>query len=217
MKLSKNTLDHLKHFSTINPNFLFKKGAEQTTIAGSKSRIVATTLDTSFPLNFPIRDLGIFLKAVSSLNDPDIEFTKSKLTLTGKDRKIYFKKSKVNNLILPSKKITFPATDIEFDIGRDQFSTLINSLKKHHFYDVIFKGDGKAIITKTADTYKEDYVYEQIIGKTDKKFSFRFVASNLICPIDDYKVSISKKGIARFQSQSCDYVSYIAVEKPRPQ
>lgn len=217
MKLSKNTLDHLKHFSTINPNFLFKKGAEQSTIAGSKGRIVAATLDTSFPLDFPIRDLGIFLKAVSSLNDPDIEFTKSKLTLRGKDGKIYFKKSDPKNLVLPSKKITFPETDIEFDIGRDHFSTLINSLKKHHFYDVNFKGDGKAIVIKTNGSHREDYVFEQTIGKTDKKFSYRFVVSNLICPIDDYKVSISRKGIARFQSKSSDYISYIAVEKPKPQ
>jgi hypothetical protein len=217
MKLSKNTLDHLKHFSTINPNFLFQKGVEQTTIAGSKSRIVATTLDTSFPLNFPIRDLGIFLKAVSSLNDPDIKFTKSKLTISGDDGKISFKKSDIKNLILPSKKITFPATDIEFDINKTQFSTLINSLKRNHFYDVVFKGDGRTIIAKSETSHREDYVYEQSIGKTDKKFSFRFVASNLICPIDDYKVSISKKMIARFQSKSCDYISYIAVEKPRPQ
>lgn len=217
MKLSKNTFDHLKHFSTINPNFLFKKGAEQTTIAGTKGRLVSATLDTSFPLNFPIRDLRSFLKAVSSLNDPDVTFTKSKLTLSGKNERIYFKRGDIKSLILPSMEMKFPEADVEFDIDSSQFLTLINSLKRHYFSYMIFKGDGKTVITKTDSSYRDDYVYEQIIGKTDKKFSFRFIASNLVCPIDDYKVSISRKGVARFQSKTCDYISYVALEKSKSQ
>jgi hypothetical protein len=216
MKLSKNTLGYLKHFSTISPNFIFKKGTQQNTIAGGMNRSVLATLDTNFPLDFPIRDLGGFLKAVSSFDDPDIKFTKSKLTVSGKDGKIYFKPSNRKDLILPTKTINFPKADIEFEISSAQYSLLISSLKKHYFYHAYFEGDGKFINAITEPTYRGEYVYEQTLGKTNKKFSFRFIVSNLICPIDDYKVSISSKGIAKFESKNCDYVSYVAIEKPRP-
>lgn len=216
MKLSKNTINQLKHFASISPNFIFKKGVEQTTIAGSKNRAVSATFDTAFPMNFPIRNLSGFLKAVSSLDDPDVKFTKSQLTISDSNGKIYFERGKIRNLVLPSKEIKFPEADMEFDIDTAQYSSLVSSLRKHHFYYVYLKGDGKSILAVSSPTYRGEYVYEQILGKTKKKFSFKFLVSSLICPIDDYKVSISSKGIARFQSKNCDYISYAAIEIEKP-
>lgn len=217
MKLSKNTLSYLTHFSTISPNFIFKKGVQQKTIAGTKNRMVEATLDTNFPMDFPIRDLKGFLKAISNFDDPEVKFAKSQLTVSGRDGKIHFTPSKRKDLILPSKGITFPRADIEFDISSTQYSTLIKSLMKHSFYDVFLEGDGNTIKVLTTPSFRGDYVYEQTIGKTNKSFSFRFLISNLICPIDDYRISLSSKGIARFKSKNCDYVSYVAIEQPRPE
>ena len=81
---------------------------------------------------------------------------------------------------------------MEFDIDTAQYSSLVSSLRKHHFYYVYLKGDGKSILAVSSPTYRGEYVYEQILGKTKKKFSFKFLVSSLICPIDDYKVSIRK-------------------------
>lgn len=216
MKLSKDTLSYLKHFSTISPNFLFKKGAQQITIAGSKNRVVQATLDTRFPFNFPIRDLGGFLKAVSNFDDPEITFTKSQLTISGKDGEIHFKPVERKGLILPRKEINFPKADVEFEISSTQYSTLMGSLKKHNFYFLYLEGDGRSIKARTTPAYRGEYVYEQFLGKTNKKFSFKFRVSTLVCPIDDYKISISSKGIARFKSKNCDYISYAAIERPQP-
>jgi hypothetical protein len=217
MKFSKETINHLKHFSTINPNFIFKKGAQQKTIAGAKNRVVQATLDTIIPLDFPIRDLRGLLKALSNFDNPDIKFTRSQLTVSGKDGKISFAPSKRRGLILPSKEIIFPRADIEFEISSAQYSTLINSLKRYSFYYVYLEGDGKEIKAITSPTFKGEYVYEQALGKTHKKFSFRFLVSNLLCPIDDYTISLSSKGIARFKSKNCDYISFAAIEHPRPE
>jgi hypothetical protein len=216
MKFSRETINHLKHFSTINPNFIFKKGAQQKTIAGAKNRVVLATLDTIFPVDFPIRDLRGLLKALSHFDNPDIKFTRSQLTVSGKDGKISFAPSKRRDLILPSKEINFPRADIEFEISSAQYSTLINSLKKHSFYCVRLEGDGNEIKAITSPTYRGEYVYEQLLGKTNKRFSFRFLVSNLLCPIDDYTISLSSKGIARFKSKNCDYISFAAIEHPRP-
>lgn len=216
MKLSKNTLDYLKHFSTINPNFIFKKGVHQSTIACSKNRVAIATLDTDFPLDFPIQNLGGFLKAVSSFYNPDIKFTESQLIISGKDGKIFFRPSKKKDLILPTKTINFPKTDVEFEISSTQYSTLIRALRNHHFGYVYFKGDGKFIRAITDQEYRGDYMYEQSLGKSSEKFSYKFLISSLICPTDDYKISISSKGIARFQSKNCDYISYLAIEKEKP-
>ena len=216
MKLSKDTLNYLKHFSTINPNFLFKKGAQQNTIAASKNRAVQATLDAGFPMNFPIRDLGGFLKAVSNFDDPEIKFTKSQLTISGKGGEIHFKPVARNELILQKKEINFPKEDFEFEISNIQFSSLMKTLRKNYFHYVYFEGDGKEVTARTDPTYRGEYVYQQVIGKTNKKFSFKFLTSNLICPIDDYTVSISSKGIARFKSKNCGYISYAAIELPQP-
>lgn len=212
MKLSKNTFDHLQHFSKINPNFLFKKGAEQTTIACSKNRLVMATLDTSFPTNFPIRDLSEFLKAVTSFSDPDIEFTKNKLIISENNEKIYFRPSNLKSLVLPGTGVKFPKTDYQFDIDRTQFLNLITAIKKHRLNYIFFNSDRKNLTITSDPTYRGSYVYEQFLGKIKDTFSFRFRAESLVCPIDDYEVSICTKGIARFQSKNCDYISYVAIE-----
>ena len=215
MKLSKNTMNYLKHFSTISPNFVFQKGTQQNTISFGKDRAVSTTLDTSFPLDFPIKDLGGFVKAASSLNDPDVFFSKSKLTLSDKNGKILFKRSKKRELIVLTKKINFQDPEVEFEISNKKYMSLVNSLKRHGFYYITFKGDGKFITAESELSYKGEYIYIQRLGSTQKQFSFRFRATNLICPVDDYLVSISSKGIGRFQSKNSDYISYIAIDKPK--
>jgi hypothetical protein len=216
MKLSKDTLSYLKHFSTINDNFLFKKGTQQNTISTSKNRAVQATLDTGFPMNFPIRDLGGFLKAVSNFDDPEIKFTKSQLTISGKEGEIHFKPVEKKELVLQKKEINFPKADFEFEISSIQFSTLMKTLRKNYFHYVYFEGDGKEVTARTDPTYRGEYVYKQVIGKTTKKFSFKFLMSNLICPIHTYTVSISTKGIARFKAKNNNYISYTAIEMPRP-
>lgn len=210
MKLSNKTINYLKHFATISPNFLFRQGNKQSAISPIKDRVAMATFDTSFPANFPLGNLGGFLKVVSSFENPDLKFTKTRITISDESGSIYFKPAKLEDLIVQEKEIKFPNADFEFDITRDQISSIIKSLKNHSFYTIYFNGNGKNISAVTESAYRGDYVYEQLLGKTNKKFSFRFLSRNLFCPIDDYKVSIGTKGIAMFQSKTSDYISYVA-------
>jgi hypothetical protein len=91
MKLSNKTINYLKHFATISPNFLFRQGNKQSAISPIKDRVAMATFDTSFPATFPLGNLGGFLKVVSSFKNPDLKFTKTRLTIS--DESGHYKRS----------------------------------------------------------------------------------------------------------------------------
>ena len=213
MKLSKDTLNTLKHFSKINHQIYLKKGARQAVLAGAQNRYAEKTLDTVFPVNFPVENLSSILKALTTFKDPELTFTKSKLTITGKLGSIIFKPYKHEQISQLTQGINFPDPDVEFEINSEQYQALLKGIKNS--YEIYIKGNGKEITATSDENWRNGYTYKQPLGNTSKIFSHRFKAEYFDIPIDDYKISISKKGIAKIKSNTNDYTSYIAIEIPK--
>ena len=77
MKISDNTKDVLKNFSTINSGIRVKEGNKLETISNMKNILAVATVSESFPTNFSIYNLPEFLGATSLLEDPEFEFGES--------------------------------------------------------------------------------------------------------------------------------------------
>jgi hypothetical protein len=61
MKLSKDTLDVLKNFASINSGMEFKKGNTIRTMSSGKTVLAKASLKDEFPQDFCVYDLNQFL------------------------------------------------------------------------------------------------------------------------------------------------------------
>ena len=58
MKLSKNTIEVLKNFATINTNILVREGSTLSTISTGKNIFARADIEESFPQEFAVYDLN---------------------------------------------------------------------------------------------------------------------------------------------------------------
>ena len=74
MKLSIETKEILKNFSTINQNLVIKEGSKISTMSAMKNIIANATVTENFPKEFAIYDLNEFLAALSLFTKPELDF-----------------------------------------------------------------------------------------------------------------------------------------------
>ena len=65
VSLSKNTLDVLKNFSSINSSIVFREGSTVRTISNAENILAKFTGEEFFPTDFAIYDLSQFLGGLS--------------------------------------------------------------------------------------------------------------------------------------------------------
>ena len=80
MKLSENTVNLLKNFSSINQSILFKQGTKLRSISVMKNILVEANIGEEFPKDFGIYDLNQFLNGLSLHTNYD--YTLHRLTTT---------------------------------------------------------------------------------------------------------------------------------------
>ena len=74
MKLSENTVNLLKNFSSINQSILFKEGQKLRSISVMKNILVEANVSEEFPKDFGIYDLNQFLNGLSLHQSPELDF-----------------------------------------------------------------------------------------------------------------------------------------------
>ena len=82
MKLSNDTRDVLKNYSTINANLLVSSGNKIATMSQMKNIVSLATLPDTFENEFAIYDLNEFLSAMSLFEDPDLTFGDSSVNIS---------------------------------------------------------------------------------------------------------------------------------------
>ena len=81
MKLSNDTREVLKNFSTINQNLLVKNGTVIGTMSAMKNIVAKATVPDTFNNEFAIYDLNEFLSAMSLFKDPTLAFDEKSVQL----------------------------------------------------------------------------------------------------------------------------------------
>ena len=213
MKLSKNTVNLLKNYASINSNLLLKQGNKLSTISGQKSIIAEATVEDSFPVDFGIYDLNEFLSAFSLFTDPDLTFSDKVVTIKEGTSTIKYYASAAEVLTVPQKSINFPDVDVEFDLNGDVLASILKTASVLRASDVSFIGDGSELTLVVGDKKNATAnTYGVALGKTDGNFRVNLKIDNLKFIPGDYTVSISSKKISRFASKGSDLVYFVAVE-----
>jgi len=86
MKLSEDTINVLKNFSTINQSLQVKPGNVLKTISPLKTVFVEATVTETFPKEAAVYDLNKLLAKVSLYKEAELDFGEGKLHITTESR-----------------------------------------------------------------------------------------------------------------------------------
>ena len=217
MKISTETLNVLRNFSTINANLVVNEGSNIATISESKTIMAEATVAEYFPQDVGIYDLSEFLSVVGLMDDPELIFEESAMLIQSGNQKIRYFFSEMEILTRPSKSITMPNVDVSFDITEDQ----LNQIRKassvlRHSELMITNEDGNltASVVNSKDPTANSYSLT-LVEDADFDSSFKFFISipNLKLVNGNYTVNISSKLISQWINTSADIKYFVALEK----
>ena len=217
MKLSNDTREVLKNFSTINQNLLVKNGNVIGTMSAMKNIVSKATIPDTFNQEFAIYDLNEFLSALSLFKDPTLDFNDKavKLNEEGGGSSLNYFFSDPSIVTAPKTEITMPSVDVEFTFTQDTFNQILKASAVLGVPDVVLKGTAGGNIDLLVTDRKNDTSndFSITVGENaPSDFTYFFKVENLKLLAGDYKVEVSSKGISHFSNVSKPVEYFIALE-----
>jgi len=213
MKISDNTFDVLKNFSTINQSLAFKAGNVIRTVSPQKNILAQATVAESFPQDFAIYELNQFLGLVSLFDDADLEFGERNMVVsegTAKANYTYADPSMITAKP-PEKNIELPSVEVQFKMSKDDYRKVLNGANQLQLPEVVVRGkDGIVSLVATDTKNPTTNEFARSVGENGADFTFVFKAENLKFLQMDFDVQISAKGIAHFKGDGVEY--WVATE-----
>lgn len=180
MILSKETLDILYNFSTINQNIFINKGNVLKTKSIQKTIFAEAKIPDSFPEEFAIYNLKQFLSVINTFNGCDITFNKDKMIIYSEGKySVDYPYADPNTVDSVKKSLAITNPFIKLTLHEDDISK-INSLGS------IF-GLNMLTIEGNTNTNKTTVYYQDTKNSDTPKGSVDL----FIEPEFDYKVNIS--------------------------
>ena len=217
--LSKNTLDVLKNFSTINSSIVFRKGSTVRTISNAENILAKFTGEEVFPSDFAIYDLSQFLSGISLFNDPQLEFTSSDfVSIRGgrQSAKYYFSDPEITLKSAPEKNVNFPGADLQFNLSADDLLALQKASAVYGLPDLTFQSeeglDTIKLILRDKENDTSNTYDITVAGCSTGTYSLDVKIDNIRVLPGDYSIKVSKALISEWNNATVDLTYYIALE-----
>ncbi len=215
MKLSDKTISVLKNFSSINQSILFKEGSKLRTISVMKNILAEATVTEEFSRDFGIYDLNQFLNGLSLHSSPELDFANDGYVVIreGRSRSKYFFADPNVIVTPPEKAISLPTEDVTFELSTAVLDKLLKAAAVYQLPDICAVGENGVVKLVVRDRKNDtSNAHEEVVGETDKVFSFNFKVENIKVLPGTYDVVVSQKLLSRFTSKNHDLTYYIALE-----
>lgn len=215
MKISDNTMSVLKNFSAINSGLVIQKGNIQKTISPEKSILVEAELEDSMPEQFGIYDLNQFLGNVTTLNNPDLNFTENSVLMTDGDITFNYYSCSVNLIVSPpDKELKLKQTDVSFNLTNAILSKLLKLAAMNNLTHLSVVGKNGEIRLQTHEKANDtsNQASFKLNDYTGEDFIASFKVENIKLIPGDYDVEIQLGAFAKFVSKSGKIKYFIALE-----
>lgn len=212
MKFSDKTLTVLKNFASINPSVNLKPGHQQRTISPQKTVVAIATIDDNIPSAACVYDISRFLSVYSLYSEPEITFQEKNFIISqGKQKTKYVFADPSMIISPPDKDLKLASEDVKVDVKWSDLQTVIKASGVLQLPEIAFTGsDGVCYLraidsgNPTADTFGIE------VGETNDTFQMIIKTEYFKLLPQDYRVTLSAKGISLFEAQDIRY--YIAIE-----
>ena len=220
MKLSNNTVNILKNFTSINEGIFIKKGNVLETISKQKNILARAEVVDNFDEEFGIYDLNNFLGVLSlqKVAEPEINFDDKNILIkgfSGKSQMKYRKAAKEMIVIPPDKKINMAGAEISFALSSEEIAWVTRVANQLSSPNLAFVSDGSTVEIQSFDA-KDDSAHvnttELASGGNGKKYRMIFATDNLKFVEGSYDVQISAKGISHFKHTTAPVEYWVMAE-----
>jgi len=216
MKLSNDTKEVLKNYSTINANLLVTAGNTIATMSQMKNIVSTATVPDTFHSDFAIYDLNEFLSALSLFSDPELTFNEQSVRIAQGSQDLTYFYSDPSVVTTPKTEISMPSVDAEFTLTKDTFNQVMKAAAVLGAPDMVLDIGTDSIMDLRVSDRKNDtsnnFSIEVGAESPARGKKFYFKVENLKLLSGDYDVQVSEKGISRFKNVSKDVEYYIALE-----
>ena len=216
MKITRQTIDILRNFSTINASILVKPGSELETISPMKNILAKSQVTENWDQQFAIYDLTEFLGMVTaeSLENAELEFdTEWVNMLNGRSSAKYFYADE-STIVKPEKKLVMPEAEINFEFTKSDLNSSLNMAGILTKPDLAITSDGETIsvvILDKKDVTSNDFKLGVSEGDGNEYTAY-FKTENLKVLKGTYNVSISTRGISHWSNVDIPLEYWIALE-----
>lgn len=219
MKFTKETLNILKNFSTINSSIFLSKGNFIMTRAINGTVYAEAKIPDTIDADVAIYDLNTFLSVLSLVGESaDINLdTDENIEIKNERSSIFLNAADPSTISYPKKAITFPVANIIFDIKGEDLQQLLRVSRSMQIDTLgITTEDGKIVVkgyNKAADSSNMKVLYSLVTGDYDGTNNFEFFINmaNIKMQPADYKCMIAvdparKQAAIKFEATHAAYI-----------
>lgn len=195
MNISENTLAILKNFATINESISVKPGNMIRTISQQKTIFASYQAEEDFETPFAIYRLMEFIGCLSLFENPDLEFFKDYVTISGKNsmKSNYFYCNEAMFVTPPDKDLKLPKDSVKFNLPEAHFKKILQATSVLSLPEVRFcSKDGKIVVECINSENKSSNNLSFELGESDKDFSAVIKTENLKIIPKSYDVTVTK-------------------------
>lgn len=199
MNLSKQTIEVLKNFATINQGVVFKEGNVLRTMSVMRNIFARAVVADTFPKEFAVYDLPEFLSTMSLFDTPTFKFEEKHIAIaSGSNRIKYYYSSPTVVVAPPDKEMKMKGVDVSFKITQDQLEQIQRAAAVMKLKDLAITNKGVVVLNTNApgNQYEIDAAVTTEIDNL-----------NIVIPVDnlklipaDYDVNIASAGMFQFVS-----------------
>ncbi len=215
VSLTKETIDTLSNFSTINNSIIIPAGNRIRVINEASTCIAYADVEETFPMEFGVYDISQFLSVQSLVNDGKIEFNEGYLTIqNASGTTLRYKYSDPEFIKSAPETVDFPyegAVDFTLtETVRDSIKNAADRLKLNAISFVSEAGSSDIFAAAIDEKGQDDNNFRVLIGSNDaiidNEFSFN-ISPMLIKSVKkgDYEVTVSPQGISEFKGSGIQY------------
>ena len=214
MKLSNETINVLKNFSTINQNLLIKAGKSISTMSAMKNIVAKAEVKEDFPKDFAIYDLNEFLASLSLFSKPELDFNDDFVVIkeegsNSKSLQYWFSDPSV--VTTPKSDIKMPSTEVKFNFSSDVLGQVQKAAAVIGAPDMALE-NGKLKVTDKKNATANAFDTDMDVDDGGKPYKFWFKVENLKLLPGSYSVDVSSKKISYFKNNNVNVEYFIALE-----
>jgi len=214
MKLSIDTINILKYFSSITPNILISPGSDLSTMTLNKNIVAVATVLEDFPQEFGVYNLPEFLNVVSLFKDPELLFLGGKKAQIKEGRAVigYTFAEPALMTKAPAKGLKAGDEVATFELKADQLTSLQKAMSILNLQDVIIEGIGGKLYLKGTDLKSSSSSgYEYELGDADSDFSAIIKEEYLRLMPGTHNVAVTERYV-RFNHIEKNVTTWIGVD-----
>lgn len=215
-KISKQTIELLKNFASINSNILVMPGNKIKTISNYKNVLAEATVEETFDTEFGIWDLNKLLGTISLFDSPTFEFNEKNVVIEGENgATVVYYYSEPKLLTTVNKELKMPAAVVNCEIKEENFKEIQRAAGVLQLPDLKISSEGDKIaltVHDRKDPSSNSYTFEVGDNPDDVDFTFLFKVENMKMLSGDYNVEICKNSVAKFNNQAIDVSYWVAME-----